>query len=502
MTDRPYTVTYSYELVPTIKKFALSNKRHRFLAGPFGSGKSGGCIWEIIRRGNQQAPSRSNGIRQTRWAVVRNTFRQLTDTTLKSVLDWLPPAKFGQYKVADHDYIITGFPGCEIILNFRALDRPDHISNLLSLELTGAWFNEFREIPKVIFDAMDGRLDRYPATREGGATWTGMIADTNPYDDESEWKSYCEEGPEGKEDREAWEKNVDFFRQPSGLSKQAENIVPTWEEYNRLLEMYQSGQIDYLPGLKPDYYTNLVVGKSQEYIKVYVKGENGFVKEGRSVYENSWNDTAHTAQSPLSPIQGRTLIVGVDFGLTPAAIIGQLTPKGFMNVLREITTDSMGFKQFLINRLKPMLNTDFHGYEVLLVGDPAGLGRSQTDEKTCFDIAYDLGFKIVAAQANDLTARVGAVENFLSRMTEGEPTFRLDPSCKILRQGFNKGYYYRKKQTNEEQYTPEPVKNKFSHPHDALQYLCMYFNADIAKATKKRIVIPRIQRRATTYAGY
>ena len=33
---------------------------------------------------------------------------------------------------------------------FLALDRPEDVKKLLSLELTGIWINEAREIPKVL----------------------------------------------------------------------------------------------------------------------------------------------------------------------------------------------------------------------------------------------------------------------------------------------------------------------------------------------------------------
>ena len=58
----PYKVVYNYSDVPTIKKFALSNKRIRGLMGPFRSGKSCGCLMEIIRRAHEQTPSQ-DGIR-------------------------------------------------------------------------------------------------------------------------------------------------------------------------------------------------------------------------------------------------------------------------------------------------------------------------------------------------------------------------------------------------------------------------------------------------------
>jgi hypothetical protein len=52
----------------------------------------------------------------------------------------------------EHEYLLNrrirlGIKNAEIELLFRALDRPDHIRNLLSLDLTGAWVNEAQEVP-------------------------------------------------------------------------------------------------------------------------------------------------------------------------------------------------------------------------------------------------------------------------------------------------------------------------------------------------------------------
>ncbi|MGQ5525469.1 hypothetical protein ACUHMQ_19695 [Chitinimonas sp. PSY-7] len=50
----------------------------------------------------------------------------------------------------------------------------------------------------------------------------------------------------------------------------------------------------------------------------------------------------------------------------------------------------------------------------------------------------------------------------------------LDKSFKVLIKGFNGGYQYRKMLVpGEERYTETPDKNRFSHPHDALQYVAL-----------------------------
>src|SRR4051812_37061293 len=127
-------IRYSYAHVPTIREFAASNARVRGLMGPFRSGKSSGCVVEIVRRALAQRPG-PDGIRRTRWLVVRNTYGQLADTTIPTVQMWLPPAHFGKHYVSELRYVVRGFEKTEFEILFRALDKPDHVANLLSLEV-------------------------------------------------------------------------------------------------------------------------------------------------------------------------------------------------------------------------------------------------------------------------------------------------------------------------------------------------------------------------------
>ena len=67
-----------------------SNARMRVLKGPVGSAKTTTSLFEIVRRAGEQEPNPRTGLRMTRALVVRNTARQLADTTIKSFLDWFP----------------------------------------------------------------------------------------------------------------------------------------------------------------------------------------------------------------------------------------------------------------------------------------------------------------------------------------------------------------------------------------------------------------------------
>ncbi len=474
---KPYKVMFDYSDVPTIRRFAGSNKRVRCLMGPFSSGKSSGCVMEIIKRANEQLPS-PDGIKRSRWVVVRNTYSQLRDTTIKTFHDWFPPKIFGEWRVTDHSYLLTRFPNTQLEVIFRALDRPDQVSNLLSLEVTGAWFNEVREIPKTIIEAMDSRIGRYPSKRDGGASWYGIIMDTNPPDEDSYlYKMFERIRPDD------W----GIFKQPSGLSIHAENIK----------------------NIPKNYYQNLAKGKDEMYTRIYIHGQYGYLVSGKPVFQ-SFKDNIHVAPHPLEPMKGIDVLAGVDFGLQPAIILGQITPLGQLHILDELVSDGMGIRQFCENQFIPLLRKKYFGMNVMGFGDPSGLSRSPTDESTCFDILHspEIGLSnIIEAPTNALVPRIGAVEFFLNKMNMGEPSFVLSPNCHFLRKAMNGAYHYDKDPKGSgEEYKPVPVKNFASHVSDALQYLCLYVVEKETYDAKRKNFLAQLKRKdyhpAQREAGY
>lgn len=443
----PETV-YDYDDVPTLRNFSRSNAFMRGVLGPYGSGKSSACVMEIIRRSMAQEPF--EGMKKTRWAVIRNTYGQLEDTTVKTFHHWFPPDRFGGWAQTAHDYKITSIPGCEIVVMFRALDRPDHIKKLLSMELTGAWVNEAKEIPWTIIQALQGRVGRYPPQSQNGPTWHGIFMDTNPPDTDSWWyRKFEEEKPEG------WE----LFKQPSGLSEKAENKT----------------------NLPPNYYENLAKGMDEEARKVYIMGEYGFVIEGKPVFPE-YNDSIHCLES-IAPMKGQQIYRGYDFGLTPACSFSQLLPSGQWIIFDEITTDSMGAER-LADIVNDHSKRNYNGFTFKDYGDPAGAARSQTDEKTCFQILQGKGIPIEPGEQTT-TLRIESVKKPLNTMINGKPGLQVSAHCKMIRKGFQGGYHYRRLQTAKEKYVNVPEKNEYSHVHDSIQYVATrIFGTKLTHANK------------------
>ena len=340
---------------------------------------------------------------------------------------------------------------------FRALDDADDVANLNSLELTFAWFNECRDIHPDIMDAMSKRIGRYPSKKDGGPTWHGMWGDTNPPTMDT-WWYYQMEGLDPKDGVSPNDNGWAVFKQPSGRSEFAENV-------ENLPEGYYGTQ-----------------GRSEEYIRVYIDGEYGLSSAGQPVYKYFRPDY-HMATERLAPILNgvRPIIVGMDLGLTPAAVIGQNDPRGRALIYAEAVSFDMGVQRFVRTVLKPLLFERFSGGNVLIVVDPAGVQRAQTDERSAIDIIKAEGFRVISAKTNNPTARLGAVDDYLMRHADGDSAFLVDPSCTALKSAMMGGYRFHPK-------TGAIEKNKHSHVAEALQYLMLHIGSvsDGAIITQRR----------------
>jgi len=451
-----------------LKSFMKDESFFRGIRGPVGSGKSVGCCVEVFRRALEQKPN-EDGVRKSRWAIIRNTNPQLRTTTIKTWLDWFPESDWGNFKwsVPYTHHITVNDLDLEVI--FLALDRPEDVKKLLSLELTGIWVNEAREIPKSIIDACTMRVGRYPSMREGGASWSGVICDTNAPEEDHWWAIMSGEVPIPdhipREQATMLVKpdNWKFFVQPPAMK---EHI----NERKEITSYSLNKDAENKKNILATYYPNLIRGKTKNWIDVYVMNRLGLIQEGKPVYPDFVTET-HLAEEEIPIAIGVPLYVGIDFGLTPSAVFGQKV-RGRWLVQAEIVAIDMGVVRFA-ELLRQEIATRFSGLDVYIYGDPAGDFRAQTDESTPFQILRGAGLKAVPAPSNSVDLRLEAVASQLTKMSEGQPAFLIDRRCQTLVKGFQGGYCYRRMQVSGERYDDKPDKNMYSHIHDALQYMML-----------------------------
>lgn len=472
-----------FDAPPTCARFMKSAAFGRLIAGPVGSGKTTACLFELFRRSCEQAPA-PDGFRYTRWAIVRQTLKQLKDTVLKDIVSWLDG--IASYKVSDNTiYITIGDVRSEWIL--IPLDSPEDQRRLLSMQLTGAWMSEAIEMDVGLIDALSGRLGRYPGPKLGGASWFGMIADTNMPTEGSDWHKFMENPPPD------WQ----IFIQPGGLEQHAENL-------NFLTQTTETLK---LPIDHPDrvaqgrtYYERLARGHGEDWVKRYVHAQYGNDPSGTAVFRESFKREFH-AVDDLTPVPGHPLIIGQDFGRDPCSVICQVDHKGRLLVLEEVVAEDIGLELHLERSLRPALaQTQYLGRPITIIGDPAGNAKSSVYEETTFDVLKRMGFMAFPAPTNDIDARLRAIEAFLLAQRDGGPAILFDKNkCPTLVRAMNGGYRYAK--TKSGQRKPLPDKNEFSHIADALQYACLAAHGGMSSLFARKLAGPKVIQRAPMSAG-
>lgn len=446
----------NYTAPPTCAAFMKSDSFGRLIAGPVGSGKTTACLFELFRRACEQEPAQ-DGLRYTRFAIVRQTLKQLKDTVLKDIISWLKGV--ATYKVSDSTiYIEIGDVRSEWLL--IPLDDPDDQRRLLSMQLTGGWLSECIEMDVSIVSPLAGRVGRYPGAALGGCTWSGLIADTNMPTEGSPWHRLME-----TDTPPDWQ----VFVQPSGMSEEAENLE--WlNQTPDSLKLPPENEVRRAQGRK--YYERFVRSNAPDWCRRYVYAEYGNDPSGSAVFRESFKSSFHVVDE-LEPVSSYPLLMGIDFGRDPCAVICQPDHKGRLLVLEEIIAEDVGLEVQLQRGIKPVLMSErYMGRSIIVVGDPAGKQRSTLYEETSFDLIKRYGLRAYPAPTNDIVKRVGAVEAWLLGQRDGGPALVIDRErCPTLIRALSGGYKYARMKNGMRK--PTPDKNEYSHIADALQYACV-----------------------------
>jgi hypothetical protein len=191
--------------------------------------------------------------------------------------------------------------------------------------------------------------------------------------------------------------------------------------------------------------------------------------KGKPVYEDDFKRAFHVSSVPLKAPSHLPIVRGWDFGLYPACVFTQLWPGMRLIVLKEICEKGMGMERFMQEVKAKTLEWFPHHRKFYEIVDPAGFQRVQTDERTIVGLMREAGLEVIPGIQTPAT-RFNKVRSFLERNVRGEPALHLDQSCKMLIHGLDGGYHYEYNQSD--QLRDKPEKNEYSHPHDALQYVC------------------------------
>lgn len=449
-----------YDPLPTLKLFHESNADMRAMVGPVGSGKTSAASWEIFYYLPFHLAERYS-IKKTRWAIIRNTYRELMDTTQKTIFEWFP---WGDHKKGDQIYILK-YPKHDIEIEalFRSCDRPQDLKKFKSLEITGYWIDESIEVSEEIKRMLKNRIGRYP--RKSSVRYG--IETTNPPDIEHlmyfqfDYKTPVPGPlPERKTRDQQILKEHEGFWQP-----------PKENEAN----------------LRKGYYTDLIMdyAGNPDWIERYVEGKPGVTVAGKPVHFN-FKRSFHVAEEPLVWTKGPLFAGWDNTGNCPACVIVQQTLPGFFQALKEYHTERMGIVDF-VQMVVADRNTVFPDAEWTEWGDPAGeakfskVGGGLTSNA---ELMRDEAGILLKASEQNWEARRESVESQLGKLVGGEPGLVIDPSCTRLINGFIGGYCYPEIGTTSI-YRDTPLKNKYSHVHDALQYVMVMLTKNVRRTRRR-----------------
>ena len=437
-----------------------SDKAVQIIIGPLGSGKTIQTCTKIPEIMRKQEPN-SQGVRLTRFIAARNTYSELFTTTIR---DWIEcNAYLGDPEINGNGFNQGGKKPPSHVLKFRlqdgtavesemiflAFDRPDHVKKARGIQATGIWLNETKELAKPVVDMLDLRHGRYPSKKEGVTpTWHGMLGDTNA-PDEDHWLYRLAEEEKPKD----WA----IFKQPGGVIK----IGDKW---------CSNPNAENTANLPKDYYLRGLQGKAEDWISVNLANEYGFVSTGKPVHPR-YVDSVHCQDLEFKPDIGTDIILGFDFGRTPACAFLQRTGVGGWICFDEFLAVDMSALSFA-PELKRYMATNYPNYRFKGWGDPSGGNKGQGTDDTPVGILNAQGIPCRKTATNDPLVRRGAVESPLREVgMDGKPRLIILPKCKMIRKGLAGGFTYKRIQiAGAERYHDEPDKNEYSHPVEALEY--------------------------------
>lgn len=461
---------------PTIKEFLRCTDYFIGIRGVVGSGKTSGLVQKAFRVALQQFPN-AEGKRRVRVGVIRNHYPELETTTIRTFQHWFGDImnfKMSKPITATVSRTLKDDTVLELEFIFIAVDRAEDTGKLRSLDLTFAVINEASEIDEATVEVLRGRIGRFPPEDEGGATWVGILADTNPPATSHWWYRYAEV---------AKPKGFTFFNQPPALLYDPDTGTYTPNPDAENIEHLRGGY---------EYYLLQLEGARHGYINTMILGNYGVNISGTPVHP-AFSDHLHVSKDFIYPYPNIPILYGMDFGLNPAMVLGQVLPNGTLFVFQAFHNFNVSLEEFLEAQVMPYRVNDLGGRSIRGFGDPAGQSRNALDKRDAYTILNGPIYRLPVAPVttNKFQSRKEALDKFLNRVNG----IIIDPRLTFLREALGGGYRYAKgsvESAGVAKANPDK-QNPYSHIAEALQYLCIGILRGTADNTLNRTYMHTLQ---------
>lgn len=471
---------------PVGKQFLLSRGPIDLIMGPAGSGKTVCSVFKGPRIASEYWPVCKDGWVRFKIACIRDTYRDFARTALSSWYEafpishpWTHDHSGGQDRPVKHVLRWRtkrpglGWVNVEFTMETGAIGDANVEQFIKGYEISAGWINECDMLDERVPGLLFQRTGRYPkvsdiapqelerVSRDGRKAFDKMglsydpneiilprivWGDLNPPDIDNWVYKFCikDKVP-----------GFNLHRQPSGLSPQAENRV----------------------GKPRSSYELEAATQPEHIVRRMVHGEFGYALDGKPVYPE-FALQRHVADSTIKPRSGVPLGIGLDGGGSPAAVIVQFLPNGQILVLREVVAQPGTGPARFSEMLMEVLLSEFPGLPISeAYGDPAdfmGADRQNGELSVMETIGLALSLNIQPAPSQEPAIRQEAVRWYLGKPIDGNTErMVIDPGNHYLVGGFAAHYKLTKQASAGATDKLAVQKNEYSHPHDALQYICL-----------------------------
>lgn len=471
---------------PISDAYILNTSPISCIAGPQGSGKSIASEKKFLVEGQRVSPG-SDRVRRYVLGIFRQSYDALWKATIPSWWEIFPRGMTGSKwtgaspRAATHIITYEDQWGLiEATAHFLAFGDDANPEHLRGLQFTDVLLPEMDTQRPDLLTWLIGRIGRSPPPKVIGRQ--GRIYGDMNAPDVLNWtykKFYQLPRQPG----------FQLFRQPGGLDPGAENLAAYATPRDPTGRGYYLQQVE----LNKD---------NPWWVRRMVHGIPGMSRGVNLVYDK-FDETTMLAAATIKPEPILPVLVGIDGGLTPAAVYCQEMSDGQFRVLAEIGLDRGGIEE-LGAQMLVLEKHRFAGCEFVDRCDPsmiagedgATVDRSDqlvskgSDRQRLSDV---LGRRVEISSTNEPGSRWDAVRNLIkNNLGPGRPGFWLDPSCAGLLRGFLQTYHYRLLRGTNDLSSVQPTFD--THTHDALQYAALESGTASARKRKTDVLRERKKR--------
>lgn len=415
----------AFEPNPIQRSFIESTAKADLFAARMGEGKSAALCWACFHHTRQNPGAR--------WAMIRDTWENLRDTTQLEFFEWFPQGVCGTY-VASTKTWKWSLGEVRGTVQWIGMDDEKDASKLQSRALGAFGMDEPAPaahsggIAEYIFTTAMSRL------RQRNLTWyAAKLAVNNP--DEGHW---------------TYRRFADPQRKNAGYrcwqTKEPENTehLPT----------------DYYEGLRDTYKDR------PDLLDRFVEGKFGFQRIGRSVTP-AWNDDVHLVDH-LEPAPGELLHLLWDFGLNPTCIVTDMAG-GHWRILDALVGHDVGMIEHVEQAVRPLMTTRYEGFEWDHTHDPANpRDQSSSAWTPVRAIRETLGGACYPGVV-DFQSGADAMNATLAQLRDGRGLVEVDKKrAQAVWWALRGGWHFPLNHSGVT--SSHALKNDHSHPGDAMRY--------------------------------